>query len=182
MSGILQQGYSCGYVFAACANLGVGGETNSWKTVFWIAAGLSIGVGVVRMAFPESQQFRQRKEDGHKEVTPAVFWQETRGMLAKEWKMCVYCIILMTWFNYVSSLFPRLTSRAAETLTRYSKVFAHIARQLHHLYVDAEGSKQQRRIHCQHPHEDRCLRRRNHHWISIAMDRSSPGNGIVGVP
>jgi SHS family lactate transporter-like MFS transporter len=37
MSGILQQGYSLGYVFAACANLGVGGETNSWKTVFWIA-------------------------------------------------------------------------------------------------------------------------------------------------
>lgn len=34
MSGILQQGYSLGYVFAACANLGVGGSTESWKTVF----------------------------------------------------------------------------------------------------------------------------------------------------
>jgi len=31
MSGILQQGYSFGYVLAACANLGVGGETESWK-------------------------------------------------------------------------------------------------------------------------------------------------------
>lgn len=139
MSGILQQGYSCGYVFAACANLGVGGETDTWKTVFWIAAGLSIGVGVVRMAFPESQQFRQRKEEGHKEVTPAVFWQETRGMLAKEWKMCVYCIILMTWFNYVSSL-SHNNLEAARTLTkRLKKVFTHIARQLHHLYADAEG-------------------------------------------
>jgi hypothetical protein len=37
MSGILQQGYSFGYVLAACANLGVGGSTESWKTVFWIA-------------------------------------------------------------------------------------------------------------------------------------------------
>ena len=37
MSGILQQGYSLGYVLAACANLGVGGETDSWKTVFWAA-------------------------------------------------------------------------------------------------------------------------------------------------
>lgn len=37
MSGILQQGYSLGYVLAACANLGVGGATDSWKTVFWIA-------------------------------------------------------------------------------------------------------------------------------------------------
>lgn len=26
-----------GYVFAACANLGVGGGTETWKTVFWIA-------------------------------------------------------------------------------------------------------------------------------------------------
>lgn len=37
MSGILQQGYSFGYVLAACANLGVGGATETWKTVFWIA-------------------------------------------------------------------------------------------------------------------------------------------------
>lgn len=36
MSGILQQGYSFGYVLAACANLGVGGSVDSWKTVFWI--------------------------------------------------------------------------------------------------------------------------------------------------
>ena len=40
MSGILQQGYSFGYVLAACANLGVGGSTESWKTVFWIAGPL----------------------------------------------------------------------------------------------------------------------------------------------
>jgi MFS family permease len=31
MSGILQQGYSFGYILAACTNLGVGGSTESWK-------------------------------------------------------------------------------------------------------------------------------------------------------
>jgi SHS family lactate transporter-like MFS transporter len=36
MSGILQQGYAAGYVFAACANYGVGGSVESWKKVFWI--------------------------------------------------------------------------------------------------------------------------------------------------
>lgn len=41
MSGILQQGYSFGYVLAACANLGVGGATNTWKTVFWIGGKIS---------------------------------------------------------------------------------------------------------------------------------------------
>ncbi|USW55636.1 Putative major facilitator superfamily, MFS transporter superfamily [Septoria linicola] len=102
MSGILQQGYSFGYVCAACANLGVGGSTESWKTVFWIAAGLSIGVGLLRIAFPESKQFRERKAAGHQGAAPGVFWAETKRMLAKEWKMCIYCIILMTWFNYYS--------------------------------------------------------------------------------
>lgn len=98
MSGILQQGYSMGYVFAACANLGVGGAIETWKTVFWIAAGLSIGVGLIRCCFPESKQFLENKKNGHKKA-PGAFWQETKLMLAQQWKMCVYCIILMTWFN-----------------------------------------------------------------------------------
>ncbi|KAL5348588.1 hypothetical protein ACLOAV_006005 [Pseudogymnoascus australis] len=102
MSGILQQGYSMGYVFAACANLGVGGSTESWKTVFWVGAGLSIAAGLVRVTFPESQQFIDAKKEGHKHITLADFWQDTRLMLAKEWKMVVYCIFLMVWFNFYS--------------------------------------------------------------------------------
>lgn len=99
MSGILQQGYSFGYVCAACANLGVGGAVDTWKTIFWIAAGLSIGVGLIRMAFPESQQFIEARKAGHKSGGASHFWKETKVMLGQEWKMCIYCIILMTWFN-----------------------------------------------------------------------------------
>lgn len=102
MSGIMQQGYSLGYVLAACANLGVGGSTNSWKTVFWIAAGLSIAVGLVRCCFPESKQFIEAKKAGKRGAAPSAFWNETKRMLGAEWKMCIYCIILMTWFNYYS--------------------------------------------------------------------------------
>ncbi|KAG6006466.1 hypothetical protein E4U21_007010 [Claviceps maximensis] len=102
MSGILQQGYSFGYVLAACVNLGVGGGTDTWKTVFWIAAGFSIVVGLVRILFPESQQFLDAKAHGKESSSPGAFWRETRTMLAREWKMCVYCTILMTWFNYYS--------------------------------------------------------------------------------
>ncbi|MCJ1253534.1 hypothetical protein MMC24_001346 [Lignoscripta atroalba] len=102
MSGILQQGYSFGYVLAACANLGVGGDVESWKTVFWIAAGLSIGVGLIRILFPESKQFIEAKKAGKKSVSPGAFWAETKRMLGAEWRMVIYCIILMTWFNYYS--------------------------------------------------------------------------------
>ncbi|RMZ73049.1 carboxylic acid transport [Pyrenophora seminiperda CCB06] len=101
MSGILQQGYSFGYVLAACANLGVGGETNTWKTVFWVGAGFSIAVGFVRVLFPESKQFQEAKKNGTKKA-PGAFWAETKIMLREEWKMCLYCIFLMTWFNYYS--------------------------------------------------------------------------------
>ncbi|KAF1837160.1 carboxylic acid transport protein [Decorospora gaudefroyi] len=101
MSGILQQGYSFGYVLAACTNLGVGGETNTWKIVFWVGAGFSIAVGFIRVLFPESKQFLEAKKAGHKQ-SPGAFWAETKLMLAKEWKMCLYCIWLMMWFNYYS--------------------------------------------------------------------------------
>ncbi|KAI1407185.1 carboxylic acid transport protein [Hypoxylon sp. FL1857] len=99
MSGILQQGYSLGYVLAACANLGVGGATDTWKTVFWIASGLSFAAGLLRCFFPESKQFRAAKEAG-RHISAGDFWKETKLMLASEWRMCIYCIILMTWFNY----------------------------------------------------------------------------------
>jgi hypothetical protein len=102
MSGILQQGYSFGYVLAACANLGVGGETNTWKIVFWVGAGFSIAVGFVRMLFPESQQFIAAKKEGKTTKAPGAFWAETKVMLKAEWRMVVYCIFLMTWFNFYS--------------------------------------------------------------------------------
>ncbi|KAL7919161.1 MFS general substrate transporter [Trichoderma austrokoningii] len=102
MSGILQQGYSVGYVLAASANLGVGGGVDSWKIVFWIGAGLSLSVGAIRVFFPESQQFLDAKRAGKRASSPGSFWREARTMLRQEWKMCAYCVVLMTWFNYYS--------------------------------------------------------------------------------
>ncbi|KAI1393046.1 carboxylic acid transport protein [Hypoxylon trugodes] len=99
MSGILQQGYALGYVLAACANLGVGGATDSWKTVFWIAAGISFAAGLLRCCFPESKQFIAAKAAGH-HISASDFWKETKLMLAKEWRMCIYCVIMLTWFNF----------------------------------------------------------------------------------
>lgn len=101
MSGILQQGYSFGYVLAAITNLGVGGEVETWKTVFWVGAALSFGAGLLRCCFPESEQFIEAKASG-KQITASDFWAETKDMLAKEWRMSIYCIILMSWFNYYS--------------------------------------------------------------------------------
>jgi MFS family permease len=96
----------CSFIFPtnipqACANLGVGGRTESWKTVFWIAAALSFSAGIIRLFFPESKQFIHAKKLG-KKADAGAFWRDTKTMLKQEWRMVIYCIILMTWFNYYS--------------------------------------------------------------------------------
>jgi hypothetical protein len=62
-----------------------------------LTAGASIGVGLIRICFPESKQFLEAKKAGKKAGDPGAFWRETKQMLGQEWKMCIYCIILMTW-------------------------------------------------------------------------------------
>lgn len=64
-------------------------------------AGISIGVGIIRIFFPESKQFLEAKAAG-KTTSPAAFWRDCKTMLRDEWKMFIYCSILMTWFNYYS--------------------------------------------------------------------------------
>ena len=70
--------------------------------MFWAGAGLSIGIGALRICFPESKQFLEAKKAGHKDISAGDFWLETKVMLREQWKLCVYCIILMTWFNFYS--------------------------------------------------------------------------------
>ncbi|KAK0636412.1 major facilitator superfamily domain-containing protein, partial [Bombardia bombarda] len=101
LSGLLQQGYCAGYVGAAAGNLGVGAAVESWKLVFWISAGISIAVGLVRSVMPESRQFIEARA-AKKAHTGQInsFWKETKSMLKLEWKMCIYVIILMAGFTY----------------------------------------------------------------------------------
>ena len=62
-------------------------------------AGISIGIGIIRIFFPESKQFLEAKKAGKRNMSAGEFWKETQVMLAKEWKMCIYCIFLMTWVS-----------------------------------------------------------------------------------
>ncbi|MCO5585446.1 hypothetical protein L7F22_039379 [Adiantum nelumboides] len=101
-SGIFQQGYSFGYVLAACVNLGVGGATNTWTTMFWVGAGLSFLSGFLRLIFPESKQFIQARKEAGRGSGLQNFRNNFWKMLKKEWKVCVYAIILMSWFNWFS--------------------------------------------------------------------------------
>lgn len=101
-SGIFQQGYSFGYVLAACVNLGIGGETDTWPTMFWVGAGMSFVAGFLRLAFPESKQFVEARKAAGRGSGLTNFRNNFGRMLKKEWKVCIYAIILMSWFNWFS--------------------------------------------------------------------------------
>ena len=67
LSGILQQGYSLGYLLAAAFTLAFASEgsaPDSFKILFWIGAGASFAVGFIRILFPESEQFIKAKKEG----------------------------------------------------------------------------------------------------------------------
>lgn len=51
------------------------------------------------MLFPESKQFIEAKKEGKRNMTAKEFGGEIKKILAKEWRMCVYCVILMTWVS-----------------------------------------------------------------------------------
>ncbi|GJJ13447.1 hypothetical protein Clacol_007701 [Clathrus columnatus] len=111
LSGVLQEGYAVGYLLAAVVNLtAVPHSSHTWRVLFWVAAGLSFFAALVRAVLPESEIFirarRHREELKRKgQVTDnrtRIFLRETKAMLINHWKLCVYAILLMTGFNFLS--------------------------------------------------------------------------------
>ncbi|EMD40166.1 hypothetical protein CERSUDRAFT_112376 [Gelatoporia subvermispora B] len=108
-SGVLQQGYAVGYLIAAVINLKLVPETSStWRTLFWTGAGISALSAFIRALLPESQVFLRVKaarragvqtSTGHK---TRIFLHETAEMLKRHWILCIYAVLLMTGFNFLS--------------------------------------------------------------------------------
>ncbi|KAL1679869.1 major facilitator superfamily domain-containing protein [Schizophyllum commune] len=107
-SGILQQGYAVGYLLAACINLGLVPDVPAgWRALFWTASGISFFAAAVRALLPESAVFLRAKEvERAKGKTTTnktkVFMHETWEMLKTHWLLCIYAVLLMTGFNFLS--------------------------------------------------------------------------------
>ena len=101
-SGILQQGYAVGYLFAAVINLYlVPSVSPGWRALFWTASGISLFAAGVRVLLPESEIFVRAKaaEVASGNTTrnkTRVFLHETKEMLKKHWLLCIYAVLLMT--------------------------------------------------------------------------------------
>jgi len=115
-SGILQEGYAVGYLLAAIINLFLVPEVSpGWRALFWTGSGISLFAAAIRALLPESEFFLRAKEAEKARGTDTthktrIFIHETKAMLKKHWLLCIYAVLLMTGFNFLShgsqDLFP----------------------------------------------------------------------------
>ncbi|KAF8456444.1 major facilitator superfamily domain-containing protein [Kalaharituber pfeilii] len=110
-SGILQQGYALGYLIAAVFNLFVvPASPHSFKSLFYIGAGLTLAVAIARLFFPESKQFLEQRERARQNPELQVsgtqkvkaFQKDLKKILKAHWKLCLYACVLMALFNSMS--------------------------------------------------------------------------------
>lgn len=105
-SGVLQEGYAVGYLLAAVINLTLVAQ-HGWRVLFWTGSGISFFAAVIRMLVPESAFFLRAKEQERARGTNTsqktkTFIKETKEMLKRHWLLCIYAVLLMTGFNFLS--------------------------------------------------------------------------------
>ncbi|KAH8914157.1 MFS general substrate transporter [Atractiella rhizophila] len=101
-SGILQQGYACGYLIAAVVNLTLVHDKNSWRPLFYLGSGLSLGGAVFRLLLPESEFFLKSKAAGNTGGKSKFFFQSVKAALKLHWQRCIFAVLLMSGFNFFS--------------------------------------------------------------------------------
>ncbi len=92
LSGILQSGYSIGYLLAAVATRTLL-PTWGWRPMFWIGALPALLALYIRTKVPESQAWKEHRAASTGQVLRAV---------AGEWKRFAYLVVLMTFMMFLS--------------------------------------------------------------------------------
>ncbi|KAI9456311.1 carboxylic acid transporter protein [Boletus coccyginus] len=107
-SGVLQQGYAFGNLIAAVINLTVvPNSAYTWRTLFWFGSGVTFLAAILRASLPESEVFLRAKAIEKAKGTTTtektkIFLHETKEMLKNHWKLCIYAVLLMSGFNFLS--------------------------------------------------------------------------------
>lgn len=133
-SGVIQQGYAVGSLIATVINLYLIPHT-TWRALFWTASGISAFAAVFRALLPESEVFlRARREEDAELEKPAqskthIFFHEVWQMFKRHWLRCIYVVLLMSGFGFLShgsqDLYPTYL-QVSKGLTRHDSMVATI--------------------------------------------------------
>jgi SHS family lactate transporter-like MFS transporter len=92
LSGILQSGYSIGYLLAAIAARVVL-PTLGWRWMFWLGALPALLALYIRTKVPESEAWKQHRVETTRRVL---------RIAAQQWKRFLYLAVLMTFMMFLS--------------------------------------------------------------------------------
>ena len=92
LSGILQSGYSNGYLLAAVAARFLL-PALGWRAMFWVGALPALLALYIRFKVPESEAWKQHRVGSSGQVLRVV---------AKEWKRFAYLVVLMTFMMFLA--------------------------------------------------------------------------------
>ncbi|MEO6119390.1 MAG: MFS transporter [Terriglobales bacterium] len=94
LSGVLQSGYSIGYLLAAiAARVILPNPDLSWRWMFWIGGVPALLALYIRSSVPESEAWRQHRLPDFASIA---------RMVASQWKRFSYLVLLMTLFMFLS--------------------------------------------------------------------------------
>jgi MFS transporter, SHS family, lactate transporter len=92
LSGVLQSGYSIGYLLAALAARFV--EPNlGWRAMFWVGGAPALLALYIRTKVPESEAWKRNRAPS----TGAIF-----GVVKQHWKTAAYMVLMMTLMMFFS--------------------------------------------------------------------------------
>ncbi len=92
LSGLLQEGYACGYLLAALAYFVVFPRWG-WRPLFFIGGLPALLALYVRVGVKESEVWERTR---HKN------WSQLGRAIVSNWKLFLYLVVLMTMMNFVS--------------------------------------------------------------------------------
>jgi len=95
VSGILQEGYPVGFFLASIANLFL--PTIGWRGLMMLGALPALLILWIRRNVKESPAFEAQRTAGVRAKGPGL-----AAIVRREWKRLLYCVLLMTCFNFFS--------------------------------------------------------------------------------
>ncbi|CAF1083392.1 unnamed protein product [Adineta steineri] len=129
LSGLLQQGYACGYLLAAAFNVAITDHQRyGWRALFWFGGCPPLLVALWRVFLPETDAFLNVKKEREAIANANIctdptikppssmrlFLRTVRPALVEHWPMLIYLVLMMAGFNFLShgsqDLYPTFLS------------------------------------------------------------------------